>query len=171
MENLETRQKVILGIMVIAILYVAVDFLIPKKKDSAMNLKQKQEELNTFMATMTATLGKNAPQNLGLLIFSRAEKEWPQDPFLDEKSHRSWIQARTMMKEKEKDTNVAPKIEFTYTGFIEVGGKRMAIVNGNEYKEGEALDIKGYVLTSVSPTSVVIVNRATRAEQKVSLQE
>jgi hypothetical protein len=52
-----------------------------------------------------------------------------------------------------------------------VGGRRMAIVNGNEYKEGDALDIKGYFLTSVSPTNVMIVNRVTRAEQKVSLQE
>ena len=157
--------------MAIVILYAAVDFLTPARKTSATNLKQKQDELNTFVATMTATLGKNAPKNLGPLIFSRAEREWTQDPFLDEKSHRSWVQAKTTMKEKEKVAIAAPKVEFTYSGYIEVGGKRMAIVNGNEYKEGEALDINGYVLTSVSPARVVIVNRATKAEQNVSLQE
>ncbi len=171
MGNLGTRQKIIFGIMTIAILYAAADFLTAKKMNPAVGLKQKQEELNTFVATMTATLGKNIPKNLGPLIFSRAERAWTQDPFLDEKSHRSWIQAKTAVKEKEKVAIAAPKIEFTYTGCIEVGGKRMAIVNGNEYKEGEALDIKGYVLASVSPASVVIVNRATGAEQKVSLQE
>jgi hypothetical protein len=47
----------------------------------------------------------------------------------------------------------------------------MAIINGMEYREGDELEIKGYVLTSVSPTRVVIVNRESRAEQTVSLQE
>jgi hypothetical protein len=172
MGTMGTRQKIVLGIMTVAILYFAVDFLTPARKSQAIDLKQEQEELNTFVTTMTATLGKDAPKNLGALIFSRAEREWTQDPFLDQKSYQSWIQAKTAAQEKKvKDAVVAPKIDFTYTGYLEAGGKRMAIVNGSEYREGEALDIKGYVLTSVSPANVVIMNRATKAEQKVSLQE
>jgi hypothetical protein len=171
MGNLGTRQKIILGITAIVLLYAAVDFLAPTRKNPAINLKQQQEDLNTFVTTMTATLGKNTPTNLGPLIFSRAEREWSQDPFLDEKSHRSWLQAKATIKENEKVAIAAPKIDFAYTGYLEVGGKRMAIINGIEYKEGEALDIKGYDLMNVSPASVVIVNRATKIEQKVSLQE
>ena len=172
MGNLGTRQKIILGVMAIVILYAAVDFLTPKRMNPLIDPKQKQEELNAFVAALTATLGKDASKNLGPLIFSRAEREWTWDPFLDDTSHRSWIQAKTaVVKEKPKDVIAAPEIEFTYTGYLDVGGKRMAIVNGNEYKEGEALDINGYVLTSVSPARVVIVNRATKAEQNVSLQE
>jgi len=171
MGNLGTRQKIILGVMAIVILYAAVDFLIPPRKNPAIDPKQKQEELNAFVTTLTATLGKDASKNLGPLIFSRAEREWPRDPFLDERSHRSWVHAKTAVKEKAKDVIAAPEIEFTYTGYLEVGGKRMAIVNGNEYNEGETLDVEGYVLTNVSPAGVVIVNQATKAEQKVSLQE
>jgi len=52
-----------------------------------------------------------------------------------------------------------------------LGRKRMAIINGIEYREGDALDIKGYVLKSVSPAKVVIVNLATRAMFTVPLEE
>ena len=65
----------------------------------------------------------------------------------------------------------APKIEFVYSGYLEVDRKRMAIINGMEYREGEGLDIKGYVLKSVSPSSVVIENRGTGATINVPLQE
>ncbi|MCG6536396.1 MAG: secretin and TonB N-terminal domain-containing protein, partial [Syntrophales bacterium LBB04] len=45
----------------------------------------------------------------------------------------------------------APKIEFVYTGYLEINRKRMAIINGIEYKEGEPLDVKGYILRTVAP--------------------
>ena len=47
----------------------------------------------------------------------------------------------------------------------------IAIINGVEYTEGEALDIKGYLLKSVSPTRVVIENSANRTLLNVPLQE
>jgi hypothetical protein len=47
----------------------------------------------------------------------------------------------------------------------------MAIINGMEYREGEELDVKGFVLKSVSPARVVIENRSTRAVQTIPLQE
>jgi type II secretory pathway component PulC len=161
---------IILGVMGIVVLYGAFDFLMPvsKVKPSA-NMTQKTAELNAFVTELTASLGKDTPKNLGTLIFSRAEKEWVQDPFLDNKSFRAWTQAKTTTKEPV--AVAPPKIEFVYTGYIEVGKKRMAIINGSEYPEGENLDIKGYVLRSVSPTGVVIENRGIGATLNVPLQE
>jgi type II secretory pathway component PulC len=112
-------------------------------------------------------MGKDTSKNLRPLIFSRAEREWTRDPFLDETSYKSWVQVKVPIKEE----TAAPKIEFTYTGYLEVDKKRIAIINGVEYTEGEALDIKGFVLKSVSPTRVVIENRGTRALLNVTLQE
>lgn len=167
MANLGTRQKIIIGVMGIVILYAAVDFLMPKKKNPVFDLKQKTEELNTFVTTLSAGMGKDAPKSLGPLIFSRAEKEWTSDPFLDEKSFKAWVQAR----EQVKEVVAAPKFEFVYSGYLEVNRKRMAIINGSEYQEGEALDIKGFVLKSVSPARVVIVNTATKAALTIPLLE
>lgn len=172
MAKPDRRQMIILGVMGIAILYAAFDFLAPKKRSSAPDMAQKTAELTTFVADLTAGLGKDKTKNLNALIFSRAEKEWTQDPFLDAKSYRAWSRAREPVKKEGAGVGVAPpKIEFNYAGYIEVGRKRMAIINGIEYREGDALDIKGFVLKSVSPASVVIVNLATKATLTVPLQE
>lgn len=168
MGKLGKRQMIVLGVMGIVILYAAFDFLTPKKKASAPDMTQKTTELNTFVTDLTAGLAKDTTKNLNALIFSRAEKEWKQDPFLDAKSYRYWSKAR----EPAKVGTAAPKIEFAYTGYLEVNGdRRMAIINGMEYREGDELDVKGFVLKSVSPARIVIENKAVRAAQTIPLQE
>lgn len=183
MANLATRQKIIFGVMGIVLLYAAVDLLMPKKKSSAIDAKQKTEELNTFVTTLSAGIGKEAAKGIGSpLLFSRAEKEWPKDPFLGENSLKGWIKAKEPprrepspreppQKAPSKEGAAAPQAEFHYAGYIEVGQKRMAVINGIEYREGETLDDRGFVLKSVSPASVVIVNQTTKATLTVSLQE
>jgi len=168
MANLETRQKIILGVMGIAVLYAGFQFLMPKKKSIAIDVKQKTEELNTFVTTLTAGMGKDEGKALAPLIFARAEKEWVKDPFLDEKSFKALAAAKELSNELPK---VLPKVEFVYSGYIEAGRKQMAIINGMEYQAGENLEAKGYVLKSVSPASVVIENRGIGATVTVPLLE
>jgi hypothetical protein len=170
MANLGKREKIILAVMAILILYAAFDFLAPKMKGEAEDTTRKTAELNSFAADIAAGAGKDLAKNLGPLIFSRAEKEWTQDPFLDARIFRLRTEAKAPPKETPAAA-AAPKIEFVYTGYLEVGGKRMAIINGVEYRESEDLDIKGYVLNAVSPTRVVVENRATGTLLNIPLQE
>ena len=170
MAKLQKREMIILGVMAIAVLYAAFEFLAPKKESVGRNIVQKTAEINTFVTGLTAGLGKDTTKSLNALVFSRAEKEWTQDPFLDTKSLRALSKSRELAKVTAVPAP-APKIEFTYTGYIEADRKRMAVINDMEYREGEELDIKGYVLKSISPANVVIENRATGTELTVSLQE
>lgn len=159
---------IILGVMAVVILYFAFDYLAPKKKIPGVDMTQKTAELQTFVADLTTGSGKDSSKNLGTLIFSRAEREWTQDPFLDSRAYKSWTQAKAADKEP---VVAAPKIEFVYSGYLEVDRKRMAIINGMEYREGDGLDTKGYVLKSVSPSRVVIENREIGATVNVPLLE
>ncbi|MCK9392704.1 MAG: general secretion pathway protein GspB [Syntrophales bacterium] len=167
MGKLGKRQMIILVVMGIVVLYAAFEFLVPKKIVSTTNKTQNTAELNTFVNELTAGLSKDTTKNLQVLIFSRAEKEWRRDPFLDTKSYRSWSKAQ----ESIKTSAAAPKIVFAYTGYLEINKRKIAIINGMEYREGEELDVKGFVLKSISPVRVVIDNRAARAAQTIPLQE
>jgi hypothetical protein len=169
MAKLEKRQMIIVGVMGIVILFAAYYFLSPKKKELPVNTTQKASELRTFVSDLTADMATDTTTSLGALVFSRAEKEWTQDPFLDSKSYKAWTQARAAVKEGAGAAE--KKIEFVYSGYLGLGKKRMAVINGVEYKEGEALDIGGFVLNSVSPTRVVIGNRGTGATLNIPLQE
>ena len=166
MANMGKRQMIILGVLAIVILSAAFVYLAPQKKIPGADMAQKTAELKTFVTDLTAGLGKDSSKNLGALIFSRAEREWTQDPFLDSKAYKSWTQVKVTASEA-----AAPKIEFVYSGYLEVDRKRMAIINGMEYREGEGLDTKGYVLKSVSPANVVIENRGIGATVNVPLLE
>ncbi|MBU0545217.1 MAG: hypothetical protein KKH97_07755 [Proteobacteria bacterium] len=169
MGKLGKREIIILGVVTIVILYAVFDFLSPKTKSSGIDMVQKNEELNTFVTEMTGSLEKETAKNLGTVIFSRAENDWTRDPFLDAKAFKAWTDSKSI-KAKE-DESAVTKIEFIYSGYLEVGRKRMAIINGIEYNEGEVLDVKGYMLKSVSPSRVLIENRGIGATVKVPLQE
>jgi hypothetical protein len=168
MANIGTREKIVIGVMGVVILYAAVDFLMPKKKNLELNVKQKTEELNTFVTTISAELGAGASADkMGSLLLGSAEKEWTGDPFLDDKSFRAWSKTRDQVK----DAVAAPKVEFVYSGYLEVSGKRIAIINGMEYREGEPLEVKGFVLKNISPSNVVIENSKIGAKVNVPLLE
>lgn len=173
MGNFGTREKIILGVMAIAILYAAFVFLYPKAKGSPTvttqkAMEQKNAELNQFVTGLNAGLDKEWMKNVGALIFSRAERPWTQDPFLESGTYKVWLKAN----EAAKMAPVAPpKITFIYSGYIELGQKKMAIINGIEYSEGDPLDIAGYVLKSVNASRAVIENRRNGVTENVPLQD
>jgi hypothetical protein len=167
MAKLEKRQMIILAVMVIAILYGAYELFLTKKKGPPVDLAQKTADLKTFVAGLATGIG--AEKDVTVLIFSRAEKEWTQDPFLDSQSQRAWAQTRTAAQAVAgKDDK---KIEFVYSGYLGLGKKNMAVINGMEYREGEALDTAGFVLRSATPERVVIENRGTGATLNIPMQD
>ena len=60
---------------------------------------------------------------------------------------------------------------FSYSGYLKVSNKNLAIINGVEYEAGDPLEIEGYVLKKIYPGKVVIVNEKSGAKFDVPLQE
>ncbi len=56
----------------------------------------------------------------------------------------------------ERPLTADESVDFRYTGYLEIGDRRLAIINGKEYAEGDALARKGFVLKRVTPGSVAI---------------
>jgi hypothetical protein len=51
-----------------------------------------------------------------------------------------------------------PDLNVSYTGFLRMGDKRFAIINGVEYASGDRLDQGEYMVSSITPSQVVIVS-------------
>ena len=43
-----------------------------------------------------------------------------------------------------------------YTGYIEVGAQRLAIINDMEYTSGDAIDVQGHYVRRIQPHQVEI---------------
>jgi len=167
MAKFGKREMIILGVMVLAVLYGAYELLWTKRKAPTVapaDQAQKAGDLNKFIADLSA---RTEALKTTTLVFSRTEREWKQDPFLDSPYHRAWAQSRVLAKAGP----AADKISFVYSGYLEVGKRSMAVINGMEYREGELLDIPGFFLRSVTPQQVVIEDRRMGTTLDIPMQD
>jgi hypothetical protein len=51
-----------------------------------------------------------------------------------------------------------PDLDISYTGFMQMGDIKFAIINGVEYATGDRLEQGDYILRSITPSRVVIVS-------------
>jgi hypothetical protein len=58
-----------------------------------------------------------------------------------------------------------------YSGYVDSGKNKTAVINGFEYRIGEQLEIEGYVLKQITPSSVLIFNKNTGNKEEIPLQE
>jgi len=103
------------------------------------------QEVKAFSATATARLAKlesNGPRKALQRILNET---WTHDPF---------IRMPRQQKESESADSAIPAM--LYTGFIEMGDVKIAIINGKEYEQGDTLEIAGLRVHSISRQQVRI---------------
>jgi hypothetical protein len=94
MGKLNTRQILILGVMLLAILYGAYEFFFTApKKPAVVAAAKTAADLNASIGDITATLAKDAPSPVVAYTIKRADAEWPSDPFYEPKNDREEVVA------------------------------------------------------------------------------
>ncbi len=167
MPKLTNSQKAIFAILTIVVLYAVYDLVLfpAKPKVAAPRVEgenlQEMKELAAVTAVQMAQL--TAPAKYERLI-SRAEARWEKNPFIERAKYNELIFSRAA-------AGAAKKAEFVYAGYIDLGNKKMAIINSVEYNINESLENEGYILREVFPGKVVIEDKANRHRFEVPLQE
>lgn len=170
MPKLTTKQIILLGVTLLAVLYGAYDFLFTGRK-SPVTANTANIDMGTFISEMTVTLAKDTPSPVDAQMIKRAETSWPRDPFYERKSYRQLTAADEPPPAVVAATLSAEKGKFSYTGYVDMGRKKIAILNGSEYAVGDALDVSGYVLNDIYPDRIVIYHKETRRTLEIPLQE
>ena len=145
------REKIILGAAVLALGVGAVELLLPRAKTDPFQQPQSTENVTAFIAKVA-----DATQNLGAeattTLIRKAESAWKQDPFAEIPKPSAPV-----VEEKQTKTD-RPLPNLAYSGYIEVGDRRLAIINGQEYTTGDTLDPGGFTIKSILPTRVTLVS-------------
>lgn len=142
---MNTREKGIIGLMVGTVIFGAFHFLAPSPKTGTIPTQEELKGLDQFIITMAGTLNK---QNLveANYILERAASPCNNDPFLAEKS---------MLEAVEKKEAVPrPDPLFSYSGFVRIGNKMLAIINGLEYERGDVVEPGGYRVSRITAEQV-----------------
>ena len=126
------------------------------------------ENLNAFI-TKVAEASKAGLSKEDKYIISRAETEWKQDPLITaELTDRPQDEIN---RQKQVIQAAGPRPNITYTGFMQMGDKKFAIINGFEYAPGDQLQTGGYKVSSITPTKVVIVSVDSKQKFIFPLEE
>jgi hypothetical protein len=139
---MSNREKIIVGLMLLTVAYgVYALFFEGKSKGSktvtaAVSATEQLENLNAFI-TKVAEASRAGLSEEDTYIISRAETAWKQDPM-------------TMVELTD-----IPEDEI---GFMQMGDRKFAIINGLEYTTGDELEQGGFKVRSITPRQVVIVS-------------
>ncbi len=165
---MSNREKIILVGAVLALIYgVYVVFLEPSGQQPTFSTSSNQlENLNSFITKVAATT-KEGLSERDREIIARAEKAWVRDPLV---RIRRPVQDDEESQQTVEETR--PEGMIIYTGYLEMGTMRLAIINGNEYATGDMLEQGGYVVRSISPNQIVLATTdGTKNMFIVPLQE
>jgi len=165
--KLNLRQTIILAVMCVVLIYGACECLSSKGKGTAADPGNNLEDKQVFIARLTEEMGKEGESRKIAYAVAMAETPWLKDPFLESTRYLAWLQAQ------DAESSGAPqeKLTFVYSGFVENRGKKMAIVNGDEYASGDKLLTNRHVLKSIDALKVVIQELSTGQETIVPFQE
>jgi hypothetical protein len=153
------REKIIVGLMLLTVVYGIYTVFFERRGNvgsaPAFSSTNELENLNTFIAKVaeTSKAGLSEPDKY---IIARAEAEWKQDPLINVELTNQ--PESEIQKSKAVTKAVIPNLKVSYTGFMQMGDKALAIINGMEYSAGDELEQGGYVVRSITPSQVVIVS-------------
>jgi hypothetical protein len=168
---MSTREKILVGIMCLTIFYGAFELLgghKPKRSEPNRD-RNTMEELHTFVADLSQKLLNDRVIDEHRHLIRQAAGGWNKDPFI--------ISSLPLKSKPEPDIaekkvpEPRQRMEIMYTGFLDLGDTRMAIINGLEYALGESLDIKGYYVRAISPGKVILGKRESTETIELPLLE
>jgi len=167
MDKLEKREKIILVIAALGVLYGGYVYLIEPAINKAKAKDQKQEisASASIVKTDNYVIADVGTQEY---IVARAEANWGKNPFVDRNSN-SYKEWATIQRAAAASSG--PEGKIVYSGYVDAGRKKIAIIDGFEYQAGDQLEMEGYVLKQVTPSQILILNKNTGIEVEVPISE
>lgn len=151
------REKIIVGIMCLAVLYGAYDLFVYRNKPrytATQPTANPIAELKSFVAEVTQKLVNEKVSAEYSYIISQAGTNWTKDPFIP--SVEPLTKRQTIKEIPQKEIVPPTRSGFIYSGYLELGPTKLAVINGLEYSVGESLDTNGLYVKNISPDHVVI---------------
>jgi hypothetical protein len=172
---MSNREKIIVGLMLLTVVYgIYALFFEGKGKSSitptaSVSATEQLENLNAFI-TKVAEASQAGLSKEDKYIISRAESAWKQDPLTTvELTDRPEDEINRPKKQVIQTTG--PQLDVSYTGFMQMGDKKFAIIDGLEYTAGDELEQGGFKVRNITPRQVVIVSTDRSKKKFIFLLE
>ena len=161
------RAKTLLIILLLTLTYGVYEFFFSAPSGTTvMDAEAELKVLHTLMKEIAADLNKENVSAADTYIIDRAETAWRKDLFWarheKEPPEPDKIDQRMEAVDLIPEKTQEGQITFTYSGYLELGSKKIAIIDGMEYEIGEELEPGGYTVRRIFPNRVVIEVKGER---------
>ena len=147
-----TREKIIVCLMVLAVVYGVYTLFFAEPREQVVFKSggdKELEALNKFVNKVAERSTKSLSKEKAYIL-QKAQVDWKQDPLI-----------QLLPKDTEKEEQGPPLVldsKILYTGFLQMGDKRLAIISGIEYEIGDRLEPDGLIIQNIQPNHVVIAS-------------
>ena len=164
------REKIILSFMVVTIVVCAWIYFFPDRSSIPANPSDDMVSVKNLVNEIQTKLKHESALELDLQLIHLASSQWDEDPFIEADK---FLTREMVIPEKKKTVRKAAtnKPNLLYTGFIEVGRTKLAIINGMEYEIGEAVDTIGHFVKHIYPSRIEIGKVGTDTIFLIPLKE
>jgi len=153
------REKIFVFMAVLAVLYGGYSLFIaspagkskPATVSRSVSKEIKAVNKNRLVKEISDVLEESESARAEAYIALRTEEEWTDDPFSASNMSASKRTGKAVRSMREGD--------FVYSGYLEIGKKKVAIINGMDYQVGDELEMSGYKVKRISSSSVVVVDK------------
>lgn len=164
MANFKKREIIILAIAALFIVsYVVYYFIADRLTGKKVQTGVGTETVETLTNTIAEDLNKNKLSDSENYIIKKAGVDWGSSPFLNRDLYRAWL--------AKDGAAVASALKIIYSGYIDSGKRRMAILNNVEYRIDEDLMEEGYVLKQITPSKVILYDKSSGSSIEIPIQE
>ena len=140
--------------MVLAVIYgiYALFFAAPPEEVTFKRGGDKElDALNKFVSKVAEKTNNSLSEEQSYIL-RKAQSDWKQDPLIK-------LLPKTSKEEEEEQAQpLKLNRKVSYTGFLQMGDKRLAIINGLEYEIGDSLEPDGLIIQNIQPHHVVIAS-------------
>lgn len=135
---MSVREKIILALALASLLYGAYEFFLHPRVSEQQAPADQVEPLASFINRIAAESSGGRLSPTEIQTIRQAEQPWP-DRF----------QAPSLPPPVFEQPPV-------YSGFITMGKRKLAIIDGREYTVGERLEDSAYMVKEITPDHIVI---------------
>ena len=156
------REKIIIGVMIFSILFALVYYLSPAITGQGAKPAEEYTGSEKIIQEIAAELKKVSSSPSENYVIARAEAAWAKDPFYK----------KVLPAAAKTGPGGTGAQDIVYSGFVDMGDKKLAVINGSTYRVGDKLDFGStFYLTSVEPSRVVIADRQNQRKIVIKLKD
>jgi len=151
---MKKSETIIVSVTLLAALYGAADFLLGRRGDAPPIPASQASEAINAITTQMAALSSGQNKEIGRMG-ERLRSPWPE-PLFHADTEASLFSVKTDTADSLAAADTAPfdPSAFSYSGFLQMAGRKIAIINGQDHEVGDALGL--FVVAGIAPDKVTL---------------